>query len=191
MDIAHKKKRKEARRLFLTGECTSNAEIGRRVRLKPHTVARYRKDEDWDGLRLKMDRRAAEKMAEQLASEPLSLNLRHYNYYEVILSEITGTLKARHGKFTSRELTELIGVVKEAQRGQRIARGMATDGKAEEQIRAEAQAELRHLVDVFVDAVKENVADEQVRDRIRWTVVEAVSDKSNGGAGDSPDPLPH
>src|SRR5215813_10599541 len=74
MDITQKKKRKEARRLFLTGACDSNAEIGRRLGLKPHTVAKYRKDEDWDGLRLKMDRHAAEKMALHLASEPLSLN---------------------------------------------------------------------------------------------------------------------
>ncbi len=191
MDIAQKKKRREARRLFLTGACDSNAEVGRRLGLKPHTVGRYRKDEDWDGLRLKMDRHAAEKMALQLASEPLSLNMRHYQFYEVILNEITGTLKAKHGKFASRELAELIGVVKEAQRGQRIARGMATDGKAEDQIRAEGQAEMRHLVDVFVDAVKENVSDEQVRDRIRRAVVEALSREPDDGAGHSPDAITH
>jgi hypothetical protein len=171
MDIAQKKKRKEARRLFLTGACDSNAEIGRRLGLKPHTVAKYRKDEDWDGLRLKMDRHAAEKMAEQLANEPMTLNVRHYQYYEVVLAEISRTLKAKQGKFTSRELTELIGVIKEAQRGQRLARGMALDGKSEEQIRAEAEADFRSLVDAFLEAVREHVSDEAVREKIGQAVM--------------------
>ncbi len=185
MDIAQKKKRKEARRLFLTGGCDSNAEIGRRLGLKPHTVAKYRKDEDWDGLRLKMDRHAAEKMAEQLATEPMTLNMRHYQYYEVVLAEISRTLKAKHGKFTSRELTELIGVIKEAQRGQRLARGMALDGKSEDQIRAEAEADFRALVDAFLDAVKDHVGDEGVREKIAQAVMakfpRPVGEDADGG----------
>ncbi|MGH9867489.1 MAG: terminase gpP N-terminus-related DNA-binding protein [Candidatus Polarisedimenticolia bacterium] len=191
MDLAQKKKRKEARRLYLTGACDSNAEIGRRLGLKPHTVAKYRKDEDWDGLRQKMDRRAAEKMAEQLATEPMTLNLRHYNYFEVILAEINSTIKAKHTKFTGRELAELVGVVKEAQRGQRLARGMALDGKAEDQIRAESEAELRNLVDVFVEVVKEGVKDEQVRDRIQRAVLETLHRKPDGGTGNGEDPIDH
>ena len=163
---AHKKKRRDARRLFLTGECATNAEIGRRLELKPHTVAKYRREEDWDGLRRKVDRRAAEKMAEQIATERVSLNLRHYRYYEIILQEITQTLKAQTGQFSTRDLTELIGIVEKAQKGQRLARGLSITGETEEQIRAQSEADVRSLVDAFVDSVKEHVDDEEVREKV-------------------------
>jgi len=162
----HKRKRKDARRLFLTGECATNADIARRLSLKPHTVAKYRREEDWDGLRRKVDRRAAEKMAEQIATERVSLNLRHYRYYEIILQEVTETLKTNPGKFSTRELTELIGIIEKAQKGQRLARGLSVNGETEEQIRAQAEADSRALVDAFVDSVKEHVADEEIRERI-------------------------
>ena len=54
------KSREEARRLYLTGEISTNAEIAARLKVKPHTVGTWRRQEDWDGLRLKIDRRAAE-----------------------------------------------------------------------------------------------------------------------------------
>ena len=60
--------RREARRLFLTGEMATNAEIAAHVRVKPHTVGLWRKQEDWDGLRRKIDRRAAEMLVEKLAT---------------------------------------------------------------------------------------------------------------------------
>ena len=37
------RKREEARRLFLTGEVTSVAEIARRIQVKPHTLALRKK----------------------------------------------------------------------------------------------------------------------------------------------------
>ena len=49
------KTREEARRLYLTGEMTTNAEIAARLGVKAHTIGRWRRDEDWDGLRLKID----------------------------------------------------------------------------------------------------------------------------------------
>jgi len=36
--------------------------------VKPHTVAKWRRDEDWDDLRLKIDLRAAEMFVERLAT---------------------------------------------------------------------------------------------------------------------------
>jgi uncharacterized protein YjcR len=97
MDASHKKKRKEARKLFLSGECSSNAEIGRKLGLKPHTVAKYRKEEDWDGLRLKSDRHAAQRMAEQCASDRVSL-------------EVKPARQARHGSLVERLATPAHGV---------------------------------------------------------------------------------
>lgn len=165
-----KKKRKEARRLFLTGECASNADIARQLKLKPHTVARYRKEEDWDGLRLKMDRQAAQKMAEQCSSERVSLNLRHYRLYEVALAELLRTLKGA-GKFSVREVGELMSAIERAQRGQRLAKGLSVSGETEEQIRAQAQADNRSLVDAFVEAVQEHIPDEAIRERIGQAVM--------------------
>ena len=182
MDISQKKKRKEARKLFLTGECATNAEIGRRLGLKPHTVARYRKEEDWDGLRLKMDRQAAERMAEQCSSERVSVNMRHYKLYEFGLTELVRTVKGE-GRFTVREVGELMAAIERAQRGQRLARGMSVNGETEEQIRAQAEADNRAMVDAFTEAVKELVADDEVRERIGA----AVMAKFPGAAGDGTD----
>jgi len=170
MDIAQKKKRKEARKLFLGGECSTNAEIARRLGLKPHTVARYRKEEDWDGVRLKSDRRAAERMAEQCSSERVSLNMQHFKLYEFSLGELVQTMKGA-GKFTVREVGELMAAIERAQRGQRLARGMSVNGENEEQIRAQAEADNRGLIDAFTEAVKDLVADEETRERIGAAVM--------------------
>ena len=186
MDPVHKKKREEARRLFLTNECETNAEIARRLGLKPHTVAKYRKEEDWDGLKLKMNRRAADQMAARLTNERVSLNLRHYNYFEVALRELIGTVKGG-GKFTVREVCDLMAAIEKAQKGQRLAKGIGIDAKAEEQIKAEAQAEIHQLIDAFVDVVKENVSDEATRDRIRDRLIETISAEAIGSTGQRQD----
>ena len=54
-----------------------------------------------------------------------------------------------------------------------------TDGPklTEEQIRAEAEMEIRSLIDTFIDAVKEHVADEETRDRIRRTLLTAIPEE--------------
>src|SRR2546428_13017372 len=79
MPRAPRKTRKEARRLLLTGEMTSNVEIAAHLKVKPHTIGQWRRQEDWDGLRLKIDRRAAEMLVDRLASERVPLNTNHYN----------------------------------------------------------------------------------------------------------------
>ena len=74
------KSREEARRLYLTGEVTLNSEIAARLKIKPHTVGRWRREEDWDGLRMKIDRRAAELFVEKIATDRVTLNVRHYRF---------------------------------------------------------------------------------------------------------------
>ena len=64
--------------------------------------------------------------------------------------------------------------MEKAQRGQRLARGLSLDGQTEEQIRAEAAAESRHLIDLFIDVVKAEVEDEAVRDRIARALLERL-----------------
>ena len=184
--LTRRQKREEARRLFLTGECDSNTEIAHQVRTKPHTIGRWRKEEGWDELRLRVDRQAAEKLVESLAGERTSLNLRHHRFWDAILAEVGETLKADAGH-SIRDLERLSHIIDQTQRGQRLARGLSLTGETEEQIRAQANAEARGLVDTFIEAIKENVADEEARDRIRLAVLDRLPrlDSSDPAAGES------
>ncbi len=51
--------------------------------------------------------------------------------------------------------------------------------------------EVRRLIDAFVEAVKEHVRDEEIRERIRRTILEALPSEEDGGAGDSGDEVTH
>jgi hypothetical protein len=166
-------KREEARRLFLAGEVETNAEIAIRLGTKPHTVGRWRKDEDWDGLRLKIDRRAAELFVEKIATDRTTLNVRHYRLWDLVLANLGESLKANKS-LDVRETERVAGILDRAQKGQRLAKGLSLSGETEEKIRAESQAEIRGLIDGFIDAVKENVPDEETRERIRKALMEAI-----------------
>jgi hypothetical protein len=161
------KTREEARQLYLTGEVTSVAEIARRIKVKQHTIGRWRRDEDWDGLRLKIDRRAAEQMAERIASERVNLNAQHFKLWGVVVGKLFESLQQSGLKDNEiRNLEKVAGILDRAQRGQRLARGLSLDGQTEEQIRAQSEADGRGLIDAFLDVVKEEIHDEQTRDRI-------------------------
>ena len=180
------RKREEARRLYLTGEMTTNAEIAGRLRTKPHTIGRWRREEDWDGLRMKVDRRAAELFVEKIATDRVTLNVRHYRFWELILAKLTEDLRTK-GTLDVREMERIASILDRAQKGQRLAKGMSVAGETEEAIRAEAQAENRRLIDTFIDAVKENVSDEKARERIRRSILEALPPEEGTGTGDSGD----
>jgi hypothetical protein len=174
--------REEARRLFLTGEMETNAEIAARLRVKPHTVGRWRRDEGWDDLRLKIDRRAGEMFVEKIASDRVALNVRHYRFWELLLTNLAEGLK-KEKTLDVRELDRIAGILDRAQKGQRLAKGLSVGGETEEAIRAQSQAEIRRLIDVFIDAVKENVGDEDIRERIRRAIVGALPEEEGAGAG--------
>jgi hypothetical protein len=180
--LTNSRKREEARRLYLTGEMTTNAEIAARLRTKPHTIGRWRRDEDWDGLRMKVDRRAAEMFVEKIATDRVTLNVRHYRIWELLLAKLMEDLKATN-TLDIRDMERIAGVVDRAQKGQRLAKGMSVAGETEEMIRAEAQAENRRLVDTFIQAIKENVPSEEVRDRIRRTILDQLPQETDAGAG--------
>ena len=170
-----KTRREEARRLYLTGEVSSVAEAARRLKIKPHTVGIWKREEDWEGLRLKIDRRAAEKLVEKLATERVTLNSQHFKFWGVVVGKLFEMVQ--QDGFRSdhvRDLERVAGVLEKAQRGQRLARGLSLDGQTEEQIRAEAAAESRHLIDLFIDVVKAEVEDEAVRDRIARALLERI-----------------
>ena len=163
--------REDARRVFLTGEVTSVAEIARRLKVKPHTVAAWKKDEDWDGLRVKIDKRSAEMLVEKLATERVTLNTSHFKLWGVVVSRLFDSLQKDLPMERVRNLERVANILERAQKGQRLARGLSLDGQTEEQIRTEAAAENRALVDAFVEAVKQHEADPEVRDKIRRAVL--------------------
>jgi hypothetical protein len=90
-----------------------------------------------------------------------------------------------------RDMERIAGILDKAQKGQRLAKGLSVTGETEEAIRAESQAEIRGLIDVFIDAVKENVHDEEARDRIRQAIVRALPDEASEGVGESDHALVH
>ena len=190
MPRANQKIREEARRLFLTGEATTNAEIAARLDLKPHTVGVWRKLEDWDGLRIKIDRRAAEMLVEKIATDNVTLNVKHFRLWELILAKMAESLKATTN-VDVKTLEHLSLIVDKAQRGQRVSKGMSANGETEEAIRAQAHSEMRSLVDVFIDSVKENVEDEKTREKIRRAILEKLPEEPDDGAGNGGDQSVH
>ena len=170
-----KTKREEARRLYLSNEVTSVAEIARRLKAKPHTVGEWKKHEDWDGLRLKIERRAAEKMVEELANERVALNAQHHRSWNIVLGKMFEAAQ-RDGLQSDviRTLEKMANILEKGQKGQRLARGLSVDGATEEQIRAEGAAAQRHLIDLFIDVVKREIPDEKVRDRIARILLEEL-----------------
>jgi transposase len=184
------KRREEARRLFLTGETSANSEIATRLGVKAHTVGRWRRGEDWDGLRMKIDIRAAELFIEKIASERVTLNVRHYRMWELLIARLAEDLKGKQA-LDIRALERIAGIIDRAQKGQRLAKGLSVTGETEETIRAQAQAETRRIVDTFIDSVKENIPDEETRERIRRSILSVLPEETGAGAGESQDTLSH
>ena len=179
------KTREEARRLFLTGAATTNAEIAARLGVKPHTVGRWNREEDWAGLRTKIDIRAAELFIEKIATDRVTLNLRHYRLWELLLARLAEDLKGRKGGVSDvRELERIAGILDKAQKGQRLAKGLSATGETEEAVRARAEVETRRIIDAFIDAVKENVNDEEARDRIRQAILDTLPEEEGAGVGE-------
>jgi len=176
-----KSKREEARRLFLTGEVATSAESARRLGIKPHTVGLWKRQEDWDGLRLKIELKAAEKLVEQLAGERVQLNARHFKFWDVIGGRLVQSVKPEHLDADEiKSLDRLAAILERMQKGQRLARGMSLDGQTEEQIRAEADSEGRGLVDLTIEVIKEKVTDPDVRDEIARALLARLPRDSEG-----------
>ncbi len=179
------KTREQARESFLTGEITSIAEIARRMRVKPHTVATWKKEENWDALKLRIDKRAAEQLVERLATERTNLNAQHFKLWNAVVARVFASIQkdGKVGSSEARDLDRVASILERAQKGQRLARGLTTDGQSEEQIRAEAAAETRHVVDTFLNAIKREIHDPDVRDRIARAILELVPLGSDDDGG--------
>ena len=179
--------REKAREAYLTGEITSVAELARRMRVKPHTVATWKKDEGWDSLKLRIDKRAAEQLVERLATERVNLNAQHFKLWNAVLARLVSSIQkdGRVAGTDTKDLDRAASILERAQKGQRLARGLTTDGQTEEQIRAEAAAETRHVVDTFLNAIRREVHDPVVRDRIARAIFELVPLGTEDDGGES------
>jgi len=163
----------------------SISEIARRIKVKPHTVALWKRDEGWDGLKIRIDKRAAEQLVERLATERVNLNAQHFKLWNAVVGRLLSSLTKDGFKGSdARDLERAAGVLEKAQKGQRLARGLSLDGQTEEQIRAEAAAESRALVDLFIDIVKKEIADEDLRDRIARAILERLPTEMTEDAED-------
>ena len=187
MAKASPKAREEARRLFLTGAMSTNAEIASNLGVKAHTIGTWRREEGWDDLRRKTDRRAAELLVEKIATDRSNLNEQHFKLWGLVVGQLLEGIKEGQAEKAVRTLDKVAGIIERAQKGQRLARGLATDGETETQIRAEAEAEIRHLIDTFIDVVKEHVHDETTREQIRQAIFGAVLEEAGERAGDGGD----
>lgn len=136
--------------------------------------------------RLKIDRRAGEMFVEKIATDRVALNVRHYRFWELLLTNLAEGLK-KEKTLDVRDLDRIAGILDRAQKGQRLAKGLSVGGETEEAIRAQSQAEIRRLIDVFIDSVKENVGDEDIRERIRRAIVGALPEEEGAGTGDAHD----
>ena len=184
MPRASPKIREKARELFLSSEADSNVEIARHLKVKPHTIAAWRKAERWDELRIAVDRRAAEKLVEEIATDRVALNRRHFKFWELALARTADILKSDQvGDL--RTLERMTAILDRAQKGQRLAKGLSLDGETEEAIRAQAQSEIRSLIDIFLAAVKEHVDDESIRERIALSVLSRIPQEPDGGDHES------
>lgn len=181
--------RKEARRLFLSGEMDTNAEIAAFIKVKPHTVGSWRREEGWDETRRKAMAHAAERMAEAVGTQNINTNLTHFRVWEFVLKLLIQTLNKADATVV-KLLDRQSAIAERAQRGQRLARGMGVDGQTEEKIRAEAQADMRRMIDMFIDTVKECVKDEETRDRIGQRILAALPDPAGAGTEDQGKPGP-
>jgi len=182
------KVREEARQFFLTGEVTSIAEIARRIKVKPHTIGTWKKEENWDSLKIKIDRRAAEQLVERLATERVNLNATHFKLWNNLIGRILGALQKEGIRGEDiRNLEKVAAALEKAQKGQRLARGLSLDGETEEAILARAEAETRALVDLFIDLVKQHVPDEETRDRIARGLYERAPMQGSEGEEEGDD----
>ena len=123
---------------------------------------------------------------EKIATDRVSLNLRHYRFWELMLAKLAESLKGQ-GALDIREMERVAGILERAQKGQRLAKGLSVTGETEEQVRAQGQAEIRRLIDAFVDAVKEHVSDEEAREKIRRIILDRLPQEADDGAGKSQD----
>jgi hypothetical protein len=190
MSKSRRQIREEARILFLSGQEDSNAAIARHLGVKPHSIAGWRKEEGWDELRLKADRRAAEKLVEQLATDRAELNTKHYKLWEALLSKAVNMLRDPNMQ-TPKGVEQISSVLMRAQAGQRLAKEIATVAEAEERARLQAQADVRAFVDLFVSAVREHVTDEETREKLRAAILGGLPQEPPEGPGDAGEPGVH
>ena len=127
---------------------------------------------------------------EKIATDRVTLNVGHFRLWQALLGKLGEIVKTRP-MTDVRDLERLAGILDRAQKGQRLAKGLSLSGESEEAIRAQSEAEMRKVVDTFIDSIKENVHDEEARERIRVAILASLPDETSDGAGQSGDSFGH
>ena len=99
----------KAARLFLSGQMDTTRQITAAVKIDPHTVARWRREGDWDALKRGIPIRAAAILRQRLAGTQKQRDARHRQTWGLILIQ-AGVLLARP-KVTRGELARLEKIV--------------------------------------------------------------------------------
>jgi hypothetical protein len=103
------------------------------------------------------------------------LNAQHFKLWNAVVGRVFAAVqKGQIDSSETRDLDRVSAILERAQKGQRLARGLSLDGETEEQIRAEAAAETRHVVDTFLRVIKKEIGDPGTRDRIAQAVLELI-----------------
>src|SRR5207247_3199227 len=121
----------------------------------------------------KIDRRAAEMFVEKIATDRVTLNVRHFRFWELVLARLAEDLKGKK-TLDVRDMERVAGILERAQKGQRMAKGLAASGETEESLRAQAQAENRKLVDIVIDPAQETVKAEETPHKLPRAIHEPL-----------------
>ena len=120
---------------------------------------------------LKIDRHAAEQLAERIASERVSLNATHFRLWGVVVAQLFERLQ--QGGLSGdeiRNLDKVAGILDRAQKGQPADTGPVLRPVAPGQAaRRGGQFRRPHIARRRID----EVADEETRDRIAQAMMEA------------------
>ena len=127
---------------------------------------------------------------EKIATDRVTLNVGHFRLWQALLGKLGEIVKSKP-MADVRDLERLAGILDRAQKGQRLAKGLSLSGESEEAIRAQSEAEMRKVVDAFIDAIKEHVDDEDTRDRIRQAILGALPDQADAGTGEPGETFAH
>lgn len=126
--------KREAKKIYLAEGC-SEREIAERIGVQRQTIARWRREGDWEAARTEAERRANEKTVEKVADSEAELNERHDKLFGA-LETLGNAYIMSHQRVDPetgrkeiippdpKELRALTSAMRDCQAGQRLARGL-------------------------------------------------------------------
>ncbi len=156
---ASSKTREEARRLYLTGDVDHErgdrrALEGEAAHRRPVAAGR-RTGTASVGRSIAGPRRCSSRRSLRTGTQ---LNAQHFQLWGLVVTQLLGALKGASPRRRSGTSTRRRGFSIAPRRGSASPAALHWTARPRSRSGREAQAEIRHLIDVFIDTVKENVA---------------------------------